>query len=460
MSGLAVLLKDMGLEVSGCDMARTSYIDKVVQQGIPFESGHDAEHLSLYEPDLLVYTSAISPEHPEILEARKKGLIVARRAEVLSQIFNARRGIGVAGTHGKTTTSSMIALVTDQFGLTPTVALGGELCDIGCNAKLGSGDLMVAELDESDGSFELFDCEVALVTNIDWDHVDHYPTHDSVVAAFGRFLDRVKPGGVGILCGEDSGVRQLAPLRAGLEEHQFYGYGTGWDWGATDIAYTYGGGVSFTVHRKGAPIGRIALRVSGDHNVLNALGACAASMRAGVPFEAVAQALRSFRGAKRRLQYVGSHAGYDIYDDYGHHPREIQATLSSLRSIFPGRRIVVIFQPHRFTRTQAMHHDFAEVLATADEAILVPVYAADESPIPGVSSSLIENSFPESRKNRIHRVESFGEAVSSAMDVAREGDLFLTIGAGNISVLGKRLLESMLARKPSQVPGDELAVVA
>lgn len=456
MSGLALLLKELGIEVTGCDMARTSYIDRVIQKGIRFESGHAAEHIRAFEPDLLVFTSAISSDHPEILAARQEGVRVARRAEVLSRIFNARRGIGVAGTHGKTTTSSMIALVLEAAGAQPTVALGGELCDIGCNAKLGSGEFMVAELDESDGSFELFDCEIALITNVDWDHVDHYPSHDSVVAAFHRYLDRLKPGGRAIVCGEDPGGERLLREREGRGEHlESYGFGGGWDWGAVEITHTYGGGVSFEVLRHGTSIGRISLRVSGEHNVLNALAACAAAVRVGIPFETVVQALRGFRGAKRRLQYVGSHAGYDIFDDYGHHPREIQATLASLRSIFPGRRLIVLFQPHRYTRTSAMYAQFAEVLATADEVILLPIYGADEDPLPGVGSHLIAEAYPSAARSRVRLVASFPEAVEAALSRAQEGDLFLTVGAGSIASLGKRILEAMLSRIPADAPCEE-----
>ncbi|WP_040344983.1 UDP-N-acetylmuramate--L-alanine ligase [Aminomonas paucivorans] len=447
MSGLALLLKDMGFAVSGCDMVHTSYAEKVVQHKIELVLGHHQDHLERFSPDLLVYTSAISEEHPEIRAARERGIPVARRAEVLSDLFNRRRGIGVAGTHGKTTTSSMIALIAENAGISPTVALGGELCDIGCNAKLGSGETMVAELDESDGSFELFSPEIAVVTNIDWDHVDHYPTYESVGDAFHRFALGKKPAGSLVLCAEDAGTRRLAERlhEDGLASETLYtyGWGTSWTWGATDVTPLPGGGIRCLVHFRGTPLGTLSLRVSGEHNVLNALAACAACSIVGIPFEVSCRALSTFKGAKRRLQRVGAAEGVEVYDDYGHHPREIHATLRALRGAFPHRRLLVLFQPHRFTRTAAMFREFATVLTGADRVLLLPVYGADETPIPGVGSHLIAEAFPKEGPTRLDLCGSFSEAVEVVLRERRDQDVVLTVGAGNVCLLGERILDSL-----------------
>jgi UDP-N-acetylmuramate--alanine ligase len=270
MSGLALLLNSMGHHVSGCDALNTFYVDKVRKEGVEISLGHHKAHLDLYSPDLIIHTSAIAQDHPELIEARKRGITVARRAEVLSLIFNSRRGVGVAGTHGKTTTSSMISLIAERAGIDPTVAIGGELSDIGCNAKLGLGEYMVAELDESDGSFEFFSPDVAVITNIDWDHIDYYPTYDLVIDAFGRYARGRKKTSSLVVCAEDSGVQRL--MESGEHEDAVtYGWGVKWSWGAEDVRHLPGGGVEFSVHRGKTRVGDVSLKVSGEHNVLNAL---------------------------------------------------------------------------------------------------------------------------------------------------------------------------------------------
>ncbi len=458
MSGLALLLKDMGLSVTGCDAARTTYIKKLSQRGVEVLMGHDGEHLDRFSPDLLVYTSAIDDSHPEIQRARELGIRIAKRAEVLSAIFNHRRGIGVAGTHGKTTTSSMLALVMERCDMSPTVAIGGELCDIGCNAKLGSGDVMVAELDESDGSFELFSPQVAVVTNVDWDHVDHYASMDQVTDAFVRFVGKIKDGGALVICAEDGGnQRVLNGIQSGGDVHVIrYGWGTSWDWGAVNVHPLKGGGIEADVYRRGELRGHISLSVSGEHNVLNALATCAVADLFGVSFESVAKVLKSFRGAKRRLQRVGSADGIDVLDDYGHHPREIKATISAVRGALPGRRILVVFQPHRYTRTQAMYRDFASVLALADRSFILPIYPADEEPIEGVSSDLIAGSFPDGVGDPVC-CDSFEDAVERVRETCVPGDVVLTVGAGSISCLGERILRSI--EEGRKLP-HEVAVVS
>lgn len=444
MSGLALLLKAMDFEVSGCDMVDTFYLQRVRASGVDIMMGHHRKHLDHFAPDLIIHTSAIPQDHPELIEARKRGITVARRAEVLSLLFNARRGIGVAGTHGKTTTSSMISLIAERAGINPTVAIGGELCDIGGNAKLGTGEFMVAELDESDGSFEFFSPDISVVTNVDWDHIDHYPSFEDVLEAFGRFVAGRKEGAPLILCGEDSGAGRFLDHNHGEKGRLIsYGWGCGWSWGATDVRHAVGGGVTFTANRDGAEIGKVTLKVSGEHNVLNSLAALAAAHEMGIPFEVAAEALTAFTGAKRRLQFVGEARDIVIYDDYGHHPREIDATLGAIARMFPGRDLHAIFQPHRYTRTEALFKDFAKALSCVKNVYLLPIYSADEQPIAGVSSFLIADELSSTSRDEVAVCGDFAEATTLVCETVKPGDLVLTIGAGSVEKLGRQILREL-----------------
>jgi UDP-N-acetylmuramate--alanine ligase len=455
MSGLALLLHAMGHTVSGCDAENSFYVEKVRREGVEISMGHHKAHLDTYSPNLIIHTSAIAQDHPELIEARRRGIKVARRAEVLSLIFNDCRGVGVAGTHGKTTTSSMISLIAEHAGLDPTVAIGGELSDIGCNAKLGAGDFMVAELDESDGSFELFSPEVTVITNIDWDHVDHYQTFDSVVEAFKKFAYGRKKDAPLIVCAEDKGVSRL------LEDPRFdsavtCGWGSGWTWGATDVAHLDGGGVVYSVNKNGRPLGRAKLRVSGEHNVLNSLEALAASETIGVPFESALRSLEIFKGAKRRLQFIGDVGDILVYDDYGHHPREIAATLSAVRDAFR-RPLHVIFQPHRYTRTQALFAGFAEALREVDNVYILPIYSADETPIPGVSSFLIADELHSAGRRDAVLCGDFQEASDIVCGAVKQGDMVLTVGAGSIERLSRQIVKRLQAKFQPDEAGEVVA---
>lgn len=443
MSGLAILLDQIGADVSGCDMIQTSYFKNLNLRSIPVIMGHEAGHIDNFMPDILVYSSAIPNDHPEILRAWQLGITVARRAEILSMIFNARRGVGVAGTHGKTTTSSMISLIAEMAGLDPTVAIGGELSDIGTNAKLGTGEFMTAELDESDRSFVCFRPEIAVITNIDWDHRDHYITFKSVTDAFAEFLSNRKDKGTSILCMEDEGVNSLCREYKLKEDVITYGWGTGWNWGATEVIHTIGGGVSYEINHNGDRLGRLSLAVSGEHNVLNSLASCAASFEMGISLEEAKKALSLFSGAKRRLQKIGEVGDILVYDDYGHHPNEICATLTTVRKIFPGRRVTAIFQPHRFSRTAALYKEFADVLSLADNAFILPVYGSDEKPIDGVSSQMIYDAATDDNKAHYELTGSFDDLVGSVCSDARDGDIIITIGAGSVGTLGRKICSTL-----------------
>ncbi len=456
MSGLALLLKQSGLNVTGCDVSRTYYIKKISDMGIQFSLGHSHEHLEEYSPDALIYSSAIPADNRELLEAERRGLPVFKRAEVLSWLFNQRIGVGVAGTHGKTTTASMTGLIFEEAGLNPTVAIGGELCDIGGNAKLGGGPHMIAELDESDGSFELFRSNLAVITNADWDHVDYYPNFSSVLDAYSRFLANRTRDGIAIVCGEDKGSGLL--LEGRIEEPVLtYGWGYSWDWGAANVTHNQGGGVSYTVLRKGEPAGEIRLQVSGDHNVLNSLAACAVADISGIGLDVAAKALKTFSGAKRRLQWTGGvrNRDIDVFDDYGHHPREVSATLTTLKTMFPERRILTVFQPHRFTRTAAMYREFADVLTMSDEIFLLPIFAADEIPIDGVTSTLIGDLVVQKGHRSFSLCNNMDEVVSLVCSQAKSGDVITTIGAGDVFTVGEKILEHM---KGVTAPSDAMAI--
>lgn len=445
MSGLATLLKQLGANVSGCDLAATSYTDKLVENGIEVEIGHSPEHLGAHKADILVYSSAIPTDHPEILRAWQEGTVVARRAEILSVVFNELRGVGVAGTHGKTTTSSMISLIAERAGVSPTIAIGGQLPNIGTNAKLGDGEYMVAELDESDRSFVYFHPELAIVTNIDWDHRDHYMTFKSVTDAFYEFISNKKPSAKVIACMDDFGIQTLLrEYKLSTEDFISYGKDLSYDWCAQDIKHKLGGGVSYKLLHKGKLTGEITLTVSGDHNVLNSVAACAAAYEMGLTFEDAKKALYEFSGANRRLQKTGEVEDILVYDDYGHHPNEIRATLATVRNIFPGRRVIAVFQPHRFSRTAALYKEFAEALSLADRAFILPVYPSDERPIEGVTSKLILDAASEETRDHYQLYENFEDLIESSCKIAEKHDIILTIGAGSVGTLSRKIYETLL----------------
>ena len=441
MSGLALLLDQIGCKVSGCDAVKTSYVKHLEERNIPVIIGHEAKHIDEFMPNVLVYSSAIPNDHPEILKAWQQGIQVSRRAEVLSQIFNVRRGVGVAGTHGKTTTSSMISLIAEEAGADPTIAIGGDVLQIGTNAKLGQSDYMVAELDESDRSFVYFHPEISVITNIDWDHRDHYMTFKSVTDAFAEFLSNSKREGKIIMCMEDGGIRRLREEYDVKGTIETYGWGRTWNWGAAEVSHHEGGGVGYRLFHDGKDLGLVELSVSGEHNVLNSLAAYAASHEMGIEHEAILKGLKSFRGAKRRLQKMGEVNGIMIYDDYGHHPNEISATLSTVRRIFPDRRIVAVFQPHRFSRTQAHFGEFCKVFDQVDEVLLTEIYAASEKPIPGVSGQSLAQGVQQVSTTPVRYFQTLDALAQALPEVLRPGDVLLTLGAGSITRLGPAWLE-------------------
>ncbi len=431
MSALAKLLKADGLDVTGCDI-KTPYYDT---GDIPCMIGHSPEHIDSFRPEALILSSAVRRDNPEVVYAQEHGIEIFSRAQALSWLFNRSYGIGIAGAHGKTTTTSMTGLIFLKAGLNPTIYVGANVPDIGSNATAG-GPHFIAELDESDGTFELFHPDIAIITNADWDHVDHYATRDDVIAAFTRYADGRKDGGTLIMCAEDDGTSRVFKMCSKTHGKIVrYGWGKGFDWGAYDLQPNPGGGISFTVSHDGFRLGRVSLTVSGEHNVLNSLAAISAAEICGVGFKDSAEILHGFHGSERRMQVKGERDGVLVMDDYAHHPSEIRATLRAVRSIYPGRRLVVIYQPHRFSRTAMFAGDIAEALRLADKIFLLPVYSAGEKALEHSSSDeIISHS-----KGSIQAV-SFDDAPDSLKETLTAGDIFLTMGAGDVYLLGENFL--------------------
>ena len=433
MSALAKLLKAHGLEVTGCDLKKPHYdLDN-----IPCSLGHSANHIEALKPDALILSSAVSRDNPEVTCAINNGVKILSRAQALSYLFNKSYGIGIAGAHGKTTTSSMTGLIFLRALLNPTVYIGANVPDIGSNAISGEGKYFIAELDESDGTFELFNPSIAIITNADWDHVDHYKTRDDVIAAFTRFAEGRKENGTLILCAEDEGANKVFE-RCNKSRGNIirYGWGKNLYWGAYDVKSTHGGGISCKVSHNGQEVGELELKVSGKHNILNALAAISSADICGISFEQSASILKDFHGSERRMQVKGTTPNEIlIMDDYAHHPSEIKATLNAVKEIYPEKRLVVVYQPHRFSRTAQFAPDIAKALSLADEIFLLPVYSAGEKELSHSSSDEIIKS-----STKTITPVKFDNALEIIKASLKSGDLLLTMGAGDVYRLGENLL--------------------
>ena len=439
MSALALLLNGMGFTVEGCDLARSDYTAKLEKAGIDCLIGHSSSHIEKFSPQLVVYSGAVDSNHEELLAAKRRGIRTVGRGLVLSWLFNASQGIGIAGTHGKTTTSSMVGLILESAGYSPTLAIGAEICDIGINARVGKSDFFVAEIDESDGSFEFFKPAVTAVTNVDWDHVNYFHTREDVVSAFIRFAQTRKPDTPLVVCAEDGGAQSLIAERRNDPKLVTCGWGKSWNWGAFDVARKAGGGVVFSLSCNGKTLGKVDLAVSGDHNIMNALVACATASSLSVPLETTVKTLREFRGARRRLEKLGERDGVQVIDDYAHHPTEITASLSAVRDVYPGQRLVAVFQPHRYTRTSAFYREIASALEEADIALLLPIYAAGE-PSQEITSEAIFNLMDMDGHYSIF-CNNEDDALSKLDSLLTRDDILITLGAGSIAHLGEAYLK-------------------
>jgi UDP-N-acetylmuramate--alanine ligase len=435
MSGIAELLLNLGYRVSGSDLKESEITRRLASLGGQVVIGHRSDNVAP-DVDVVVTSSAVKKGNPEVTVAKERGIPVIPRAEMLAELMRLKEGVAIAGSHGKTTTTSLIATVLAHARLDPTAVVGGKLNALGSNAKLGKGQLMVVEADESDGSFLRLSPAIAVITNVDPEHLDYYGTVEALQQAFVDFADRVPFYGLAVLCVDHPVVQHLIP-RIG-KRHTTYGLSPQAEWRADDIRH--GPFQSkFLVSYKGKQQGEVTLHMVGAHNVLNALACCAVAHELGISFKLTAEALKEFAGVQRRFTVRGEAKGITVVDDYGHHPAEIRATLAGARASFPHRRIVCAFQPHRYTRTRDLLGEFATAFNNADSLILTDIYPAGEEAIPGVSGAKLY----EAVRACGHRDASFverGELAKKLRQKAREGDLVITLGAGDITHVGEELL--------------------
>ena len=440
MSGIAEIFLSRGMTVTGSDLSAGETTERLIRLGAEIFYGHDRANVR--EVDVVVISSAVRPENPEVLEARARGIPVIPRAEMLAEIMRGKTGLAIAGTHGKTTTTSMAAQILIRAGLDPTVVVGGKVEAIGSNAKMGSGKIVVAEADESDGSFHLLPATHAVITNIDTDHMEFYQTREKLNEAFVQFTKKLPFYGRTWLCFEDPGVREILPDLT--KPHSTYGFDFDSDLVARDVTLLPGGKQGFELwHRaqrtgKHERLGPVVLNVLGRHNVLNALAAIGISISAGAPFEAIQSALNEFRHVRRRFdeRFHSASTGVRVIDDYGHHPTEVKAVLATARQA-GHPRIVTVFQPHRYSRTKLCWDDFLTCFAETDRLLMLPVYSAGEDPVTGVDSESLVRAIREAMGPGF-RIETTGSLESAADWIVKNverGDLILTLGAGSITRL-------------------------
>jgi len=437
MCGLAELLRNQGYRVSGSDLREGATVERLRSLGIPVAIGHAASQVGA--ADVVVYSSAVRPGNPELVEAERRKVPVIARAEMLAEVMRLKHGIAVAGSHGKTTTTSLIAHVLHEAGLDPTAVIGGRVLAAGrapTGARLGAGEILVAEADESDGSFLRLAPVVAVVTNVDPEHLDHYGSYEALREAFVSFANRVPFWGLAVLCLDHPGVQALVPRMT--RRTTTYGFSSQADLVATELSPD-AGGTRFRVRLRGAALGEARIGLPGRHNVLNALATAAVALEEGVAFPAIAAALGSFLGIERRFEVKGEAAGVRVVDDYGHHPEEIRATLAAAREVHPGR-LVVAFQPHRYTRTRDLWHEFTTAFNQADVLFVTEVYAAGEDKIPGAESAGLVEGIRAHGHRDARFVADLPALLERVVDEARAGDLVLTLGAGSISALGEQIL--------------------
>jgi UDP-N-acetylmuramate--alanine ligase len=438
MSGIAEVLLNLGYAISGSDLADSEVTRRLARLGVRYCTGHQARNVE--QADVVVVSSAVLADNIEVLAAKARKIPVIPRAEMLAELMRMKYGVAVAGSHGKTTTTSLIATILAQGGLDPTLVIGGRLNSLGGNAKLGQGQFMVAEADESDGSFLKLTPMVAVVTTIDREHLDFYQNLAEIQKAFEQFLNKVPFYGFCVVCGDEPNIRAILP---GLTKKVFtYGLQGDVDYSAHQIQ-TQGFGSTFVVSRSGKVLGRVILNIPGLHNVANALAAIATGVELDIPFACIQGALREFSGIHRRFEVMGNARGITVVDDYGHHPTEINATLHTAHLVWPNRRLVVIFQPHRYTRTQALWQEFCPPLLSADLLVLTDVYGAGEQPIAGVSSTLIWEGMQALGHPQTLFIPQKEALAAEMLRHLRGGDVVLTLGAGDIWKVGEQLLKAL-----------------
>jgi len=452
MSGIARILLARRIRVSGSDAKASRALAALTALGATVSVGHAAAQVA--GADTVVVSSAIRESNPEYAEARRRGLRILPRAAALASVMAGRRGVAVGGTHGKTTTTSMLTVALQHCGVDPSFAIGGDLGEPGSNAHAGTGPHFIAEADESDGSFLLLAPHAGIVTNVEVDHLDHYADLAAVEAAFRAFVARLAPDGFLVACAEDPGSARLAAAaRTAGRDVRTYGAADApadapadlpADLALTDVVLA-GGAASYAAAWRGTPLGTVALSVPGRHNVLDSAAALTAGLGLGLPFEGLAAGLRAFTGARRRFEAKGTARGVRVIDDYAHHPTEVAAALAAAREVAGGGRIVAVFQPHRYSRTAGFAAAFGAALAAADDAVVMEVYSAGEDPIPGVSGATVAAAIPAAAGSMLFE-PSWSAVAARVATLARSGDVVLTIGAGDVTLLGEEILEALERR--------------
>lgn len=443
MSGIAEVLLNLGYKVSGSDLRASDTTERLAVLGAEISIGHQAENLQ--SADVVVISSAVHDDNPEVVEAKRLHVPVIPRAEMLAELMRMKYGIAIAGTHGKTTTTSMAASILGHAGIDPTIVIGGKLNAIGTNARLGQGKFLVAEADESDGSFLVLSPTIAVVTNIDADHLDHYSGIDEIKETFVEFINKVPFYGLAVLCLDDPNIRAVLPQVK--KRYLTYGLSAQADIRATHVRHD-GFLTSFVAHYKGYRLGEVSFPMPGPHNVLNAMACIAVALELDVPFAAIQEGFARFGGVGRRFTVKGDPCGVMVVDDYGHHPAEIRATLTAARQGWPDRRIVAVFQPHRFTRTHELFNEFVAAFYDADALILTDVYAAGEKPIEGATSERLAEELRRHGQKDVTWIAEREKVPGYLAEFVAEGDIVITLGAGNIWQQGEVLVELLKSRQP------------
>lgn len=444
MSGIALVLHERGIPVTGSDLRESRYTRALREAGVQVTIGHAAENLG--EPEVVVVSTAIPPVNPELAEAHRRGVPVWPRARMLASLAGDLTTVAVAGTHGKTTTSSMVATMLHGMGLSPTFLIGGEVCAFGSNAMCGTGPHYVVEADESDGSFLHLDPFVSIVTNIEADHLDHYGTLDAVEETFERFLGRTAAAGRSVVCADDE--RAMAVAQRSGTALVSYGFSSDADIRITEMR-TEGHGHVFRVALPGGNLVDACVRVPGVHNVVNATGALAVAHVLDLDVAQAGRALDGFTGVKRRFDPVGIVGGIEVFDDYAHHPTEVRATLDAARAYLKDRgRVWAVFQPHRYSRTRAFADEFAEAFTGADRIVFTDVYSAGEAPIPGVSGkTLVDGVLAHDPRTMVAWLPHHAEIPAFIAHAARPGDLVMTMGAGDVTAVGPEIVRVLGERR-------------
>lgn len=438
MSGIAEVLLNLGYKVSGSDIRQSDTTERLAALGGEIYIGHARENI--VNIDVVVTSTAVQGDNPEVVEARERMIPVIPRAEMLAELMRMKYGIAIAGTHGKTTTTSMVATILTEGGIDPTIVIGGKLNTLGTNAKLGQGKFLVAEADESDGSFLKLSPTIAVVTNIDADHLDFYSGIEEIKDTFVDFINKVPFYGLAVLCLDDRNVAEIIPRVK--KRFVTYGLSSQADIRATHIRLA-GDCTSFVAHYKGYRMGEVSFRMPGAHNVLNALACIAVAMELDVPFAQIQQGFARFGGVGRRFQVKGEVNGIMVVDDYGHHPAEIRATLAAGKNGWPERRLVVAFQPHRYTRTKELFDEFVTAFYDADVLVVTDIYAASEQPIEGVTAEALANAIRKHGQKDVTYIADREAIPDHLAGIVRPGDIVLTLGAGNIWQTGETLLKKL-----------------